>query len=138
MNIKYILLFIIISFVSCTSDINQQRGEEDDIDFETFYIKFLSDSSYQLSHIQFPLRGRTSSSNSEIKWQKGDWQIHLAFDPVDSGFQSNFTKISDELIIETIILNKGGYGMERRFSKFGSDGWYLIYYADLHALEVVG
>lgn len=135
MKTIHILILSLFIFVSCQKDNSTESKQEDD--FDTFYKNFHSDSAYQIDHIQFPLAGASSAMmepDPNFRWKKEDWNIHLPLDPETSGFRSNFTKISDEYIIETILLDGGQYGMERRFSKFGDDGWFLIYFSDLSAI----
>ncbi len=139
MKTIHILILALFTLVNCERNTDQEN--ESDHDFDVFYDKFLSDSSYQINHIQFPLAGRSYASgqqHSDFKWQREDWSIHRSFDPQETGFSSSFSKISDEFIIETILLNTGEYGMERRFSKFGNDGWHLIYFSDLHPIATTG
>jgi len=138
MKTTFILVFSLFFFYSCHKDTANEVKTIDN--FDTFYEKFHTDSAYQMDHIQFPLAGSSSakfSQERDFKWYKEDWNIHQAF-PENTGFRSTFTKVSDDFIIETILLNEGAYGMERRFSKFGSDGWFLIYYSDLSLISIEG
>lgn len=131
-----VVYLLIVFFTNCTKDTashnNGEQGSENE--FVLFYDKFLSDSVFQIDHIQFPLAGMPSIAESEgkgFKWQKEDWVMHKVFDPTKTGFHSQFSHISDELIIEQIIHHKTAYAMERRFSKLSDGKWYLIYYAAL-------
>ena len=143
MNKTLAILLIAIFFTNCTKDYNQHYGEnvnegEKESEFIMFYNKFLSDSAFQYDHVQFPLAGIPSNSTlsrPDFKWFKEDWIMHRVFDPIQSGFQSQFTHISDEFIIEQIVHNKTAYAMERRFSRLSDGEWYLIYYAALSPLR---
>ncbi len=115
------------------------REQPDNSDFDAFYQRFLTDSLYQMAHIQFPLEGIPNNAQhpaelEQFRWQKEKWRMHRPFDPDSTGFRSEFSTFGDELIIERIEHESGEYGMERRFTRQG-DGWYLIYYAGLNPFE---
>lgn len=141
-----VIILIAIFITNCAEDSNQHYGKnvstnEKESEFVLFYNKFLSDSAFQFDHVQFPLAGapsNTALNDPGFKWFKEDWVMHRVFDPVQSGFQSQFTHISAEFIIEQIVHNKTAYAMERRFSKLSDGKWYLIYYAALSPLNITG
>lgn len=137
-----LLLLLIVSGISCknTPPTTTNPAEELPKDFVEFYKKFLQDSSYQMSHIQFPLAGVPSQANQQtedvehFRWQKEDWKLHRDFDPETTGFNKKFVLLSDELIIEYIIHKSHKFGLERRFSKLDDD-WSLIYYSDINNIK---
>lgn len=107
-------------------------------DFEEFYQRFLNDEDFQLNHINFPLEGLPANATSEdidngFRWEKRNWRMHRPM-AEDTGFDSDFNFLSDNLVVEEIIHEHDGYGMLRRFARLG-DEWYLIYYAALNPLQ---
>lgn len=107
--------------------------------FLDFYQRFLTDSLYQMEHILFPLQGlpdkadSTALTGSSFRWQMENWVMHRPIDG-ESGFSVNLRPVTDSYVQENIRHESGLYGMERRFA-YMDDGWYLIYYAGLNALN---
>ncbi len=141
------LLFIclIVSLSSCRTESTDKADQpaitkpekivELPEDFKEFYELFHSDSLFQLNHIAFPLSGKPASGDfamelTDYKWLREGWKIHKAFDEDDDTFDREFTIYTKDLISEKIYSPTFGYHMERRFGKL-SDGWNLIYYADM-------
>lgn len=111
------------------------------IDFMDFYMKFHQDSLYQMSHIQFPLRGMpamamdlTQDSINNFVWEEENWAVHKPFMGNEEEYLKEFRVINENLISEFIVEKQMGYGMERRFSRLGNR-WYLIYYMDMNKME---
>lgn len=132
-----LLTFITICFLltvwSCQGDgyaAQLPSGEE----FQDFYGRFLSDQNYQMERIQFPLRGRSpipGEQSADFRWERADWVLHQPIDRESTGFRSEFVRLGDGLMVETITNETATYGMERRFARLGDGEWYLIYYAAL-------
>ena len=138
----FILLFAICLF-SCrpesdsTSSAPQEETAEIELpeDFLTFYEEFHRDSVFQLNHIAFPLSGKPASRQfnvklTDYKWTRDGWTIHKRIADDDDTFDRKFKVYSKDLVTEFIYSPGYGYYMERRFGKL-SDGWNLIYYADM-------
>lgn len=107
-------------------------------DFLVFYTQFHSDSSYQMTHINFPLEGLPEYADSTVladgnfKWQEADWEIHKNLDARKEDFAKNLRMISDGLIFELIPTSGDNkLWIERRFLKTNGE-WRLIYYAGLN------
>ena len=128
-----ILLLFYMTF-SCKNDPAQPQLTNPDIpdDFPVFYESFHSDSSFQMEHILFPLDGRPAADTAKIflddfQWQKESWKIHN-FDHFDPALFEVSRKVTDSTLITEIIRDRtSGFGIKRRFAKFG-EKWYLIYY----------
>jgi len=109
--------------------------------FDLFYQQFHQDSAFQLSRIVFPLEGIPARDSmyvgdeNEFKWQQEDWVLHRPFNDMGGTFNRSFTNLGDDLMVESIKMENGQYGMQRRFAKY-DDGWYLIYYAAMNQLAV--
>lgn len=137
----YVFLLLSGMFTACQAPENDGSGHLDSAEshdgFEEFYTRFHQDSLYQIQHIQFPLQGVSSNPtdhHSAFRWYRKDWRMHHLFDEQTTGFQSTFTRLGDDFVIERIDHRNGQYGMERRFSRLGDQEWFLIYYAALHPI----
>lgn len=103
-------------------------------DFMVFYDQFHADSTFQLSHINFPLSGMNTDSTQNMAsvpyiWTKEQWRPHKKFDERNGTFNRDFTNFNG-LVIEHITSNNGQFGMERRFTKLENQ-WMLIYYSSM-------
>lgn len=121
------------------SDPEMELPTELPTSFTEFYKQFLTDPEYQLDHIVFPVQGlpdkadSTTLARQDFEWTADSWVVHR---PIDkrSGFSINFLPLTEDYILERIVHESGQYGMERRYA-YQDDGWYLIYYAGLNALN---
>lgn len=91
-------------------------------DFLSFYMKFHTDSVYQVEHIIFPLKMKSDSSS----YLADEWQMHKPFSDHGGEYTQSFLNING-LIVEKIVSQNQIYKMERRFIK-ADDGYNLIYY----------
>ncbi|GAA5222170.1 DUF4348 domain-containing protein [Membranihabitans marinus] len=139
---KLTILLSILLFSNC----NNTKQEENTLgieemtqvpeDFSSFYLKFHSDSVFQLNHITFPLQGIPALISKEIDpdeftWSKEDWKFH-SFDNFDPDqYQIERQTFDSTLVTEKIIDIKTNIGIKRRFAKF-NDEWYLIYYSAMN------
>ena len=133
---RSLIFFCCLAAFSCKDKTN--TGSVTD-SFERFYEQFHQDSTFQLAHIIFPLKGISTDGDSmgrdpNFHWQEDQWVLHKPFRE-DSGFERTWTEVGDGLITETIVQPQAQVGMERRFARL-EDGWYLIYYAGLNKLRV--
>ncbi|MEL6988987.1 MAG: hypothetical protein AAGK97_14335 [Bacteroidota bacterium] len=148
---KYILIFIlaISLFTSCKSKIETSTNESSSIStsegsdglskgFKAFYKTFLSDSSFQMSSISFPLEGipnvQEVENAEDFKWEKESWKLHKALNDPHDEFLTEFKSLGDNLVVEVIKHKTYALKMERRFAKT-SEGWKLIYYQDFNLYE---
>lgn len=121
------MVIAICVLFSCKNEQPQSNSQEyltSDLpeDFLGFYLKFHSDSLYQLQHIVFPL----SEQQDGTKWQKIDWMMHKPFDDQGGTFSQSFVNMNG-LIIEYIQDEHKIFNVERRFMK-AKNGYDLIYY----------
>ncbi|MEL6638021.1 MAG: hypothetical protein AAFW73_16755 [Bacteroidota bacterium] len=107
--------------------------------FAEFYEQFHRDSTYQLTHISFPLAGIPAGAEvgdldlDNFRWQRADWVLHRPFDDLEGQFERELLVLNADMVVEDIRGVDAQYGMQRRFSRL-SDGWYLIYYAGMNKL----
>ncbi len=103
--------------------------------FDSFYLRFHTDSLFQLSRTIFPLEGKpeqldTTPYTDTYFWPKETWILHHLLDVRDTTYDQVFQVVDSTLLREIIFHNPSGYSMERRFS-YMDDGWHLIYYAPM-------
>ncbi len=112
-------------------------------DFIAFYERFLSDSLFQIEHVQFPLEGIPDNADSadvadgNFRWQRETWKMHRKFDPKQTGFNVKLESFGSDIVTERILHESGQYAMLRRYAKMDGD-WRLIYYAGLNPLAEAG
>ncbi len=101
-------------------------------DFIAFYQSFHADSSYQMSHIVFPLSGiaqDTAGRDSAIVWLPETWKLQHLVAP-DDNWSIDFTIPRKGVVQEFIYAKNEGFWLERRYAKLGGQ-WMLIYYSGL-------
>ena len=129
---KYLLMVTFSLFVlgcknqsaesSAQSDVDEVLSNELPEDFLGFYMRFHSDSLYQLDHIVFPLKMKGDSS----AWLAEEWKMHKPFNDHSGEYVQNFVNMNG-LIFEYIQDKRQIFKMERRFIK-ADEGYDLIYY----------
>jgi hypothetical protein len=141
---KYFSLLTFLSFLIIVSCKNYDNAEEISIQakdfkslpvgFQEFYIKFHADTSFQYTHVSFPMQGHIIHKHPEgdttesVTWTKKNWRIHEQFDTNNKAFTQDFQLVSDNAILESITGLEGMFRIEKRYAKL-SDGWNLIYYS---------
>lgn len=138
------VLFTIIAASCGTSEMHSINTITEPIDsaniqtenFDTFYVNFYQDSSFQISRIYFPLEGiiKYWDENNDTaiifeKWQKenmpriSDKKTLMRH---YNNLQSNMIE-SDSVVIEKYWINNSGFSIERRF-KVIYGKWHIVYY----------
>lgn len=134
---QFIILMICLSvvFLSCKSEqsnaVNSQQAIEEDIpsEFLQFYMKFHSDSLFQMEHIRFPIDKKVDGN----KWTSDEWILHKPFSDHDGQYIQTFKNFGG-IIIEYVTDGAGYYTMEKRYIR--SDGEYhLMYYHVTNVFE---
>ena len=99
-------------------------------DFLTFYNEFHRDSTYQMAHISFPLKGmkviEDIGGGEEYMYSQDEWIIHKPFDDMGGTFTRSFEEFGG-IVAETMIANGGQFISVRRFAKLSGE-WNLIFY----------
>lgn len=99
-----------------------------DSSFEAFYLRFISDSTFQLNHIDFPIKGRYHSYETEKEWTKNDWP-YIFWD-----LRNKINTTDDSLSIQQnshsffygSYCTDCGFSFEMEFTKKSSE-WNLSY-----------
>jgi hypothetical protein len=147
-NIILVFLFTFLILISCDNKGNQKFNDIDNnesffdqnkkplpVDFVAFYLKFHSDSLFQIEHIVFPLKGLPDHADPEdVKdedyyYTSDQWVFQKRSDP--NKYSISYILMADIIIEERIVENQYKLMVIRRFAKT-SGGWSLIYYAGLN------
>jgi hypothetical protein len=99
-------------------------------DFDSFYVRFHTDSLFQIERVKFPLEGAIYDNDKEKKWSKKDWQqIKYTVYEVDTGqFKVEFNK-TDSLVSERIYIPNSGFDFQCRY-RLIKGKWFLVYCLD--------
>jgi len=114
--------------------------------FDEFYHKFYRDSTFQVSRIQFPLKGHDSNvingdiqvsdhetegyfvRDNQLYWKKDGWRFVTTMWEEHEDFYKTIEQ-SDTLVIERIIANYEFWIITSHFKPI--DGkWTLVFYAN--------
>lgn len=126
----YVIVFIVVFLGSFLYMRMQATSGEN---FETFYDKFMTDSTFQISRIPFPIEGIPENPTdldliNGFYWTQDNWDMQLELDYESQGFERELID-KGALKVEFIrVPGLAGMEFERRFMLM--DGkWNLIYYA---------
>lgn len=103
--------------------------------FDEFYHRFHTDSTFQWSRILFPLEGKPEQLDTlpyldTYYWPQETWVMHRLPNLRDTSYERVFQVIDSSLLREFIFHKPSGYSMERRYS-YMEKGWHLIYYSPM-------
>lgn len=104
-------------------------------DFREFYTMFHSDSTFQMEHIVFPVKGIPDRADpddvadGDFYFTADQWILHKTFDLKANDI--SYINMNGMIIEERIVEKLYGLMIIRRFAKT-SGGWQLIYYAGLN------
>lgn len=140
-NSILIFSFLALMLYSCGNKTVSSNETEDHLTvtgvpsgFIDFYDEFHSDTTFQLNHIIFPLKGsfiRTDSTGIQKEdkiYDRETWAFHRSF--VKDGSYNQSYQLLGDLLIEKISDNLGLLEIERRWAPMDST-WYLIYYGTI-------
>ena len=148
-KINFILICVLLgSLTFCKKSDQQESPEkvknitEDEYNFpnesfKEFYLKFHTDSIYQIQHTVFPLEGIPMFYDDEIHtlpyfYQKEDWTMQRMFDLKEKGYKHVMEDLG--FVIKERFIDSKGYGIERRYMQNGKD-YFLIYYLGFNKVE---
>ena len=134
-----IILLSLTIFSQCTVKTTQKLGNQQEENFDVFLEKFLTDSTFQMSRIVFPVQGLPAGANksnieNNYSWKKEDWDIHIKIDYKKEGYK-RILQIDNKIIREQLIHPQGWF-LERRFKNIHNK-WFLIYYAASNSISLM-
>jgi hypothetical protein len=133
---KVVLVLAVISIVvilhSCKIKSSSSTNECDKF-LDDFYTRFTSDSLFQLSRIQFPLKGQFAdgetagtSESSNFVWTPQNWNIIHDYTDIDpSEFDVKEIK-SDTVVVKKILGKNTGFRFEATY-KLIECKWTLVH-----------
>jgi hypothetical protein len=131
-------LSLIIFCISCNA---QTKNES----FESFYDKFLNDSSFQINRIVFPLPGGYLSAGDRIPsdvakelgieveeekeyyWEKDGWIALKKIDLDTTIYKTEIKRINDSVVHVRDYIKASGFEVIGHY-KQKENKWYLVYY----------
>lgn len=145
---RYLFLFCSLVFLlsNCKNKspqpLQQTRAEAElPKDFLEFYQKFHTDSTYQMAHIEWPLKGESGVSQDTLakrqltEWTPENWHLMHLPDTTMSTLKRSFETVGEVMIIEKMSYPMVGFGYERQFYKEEDGQWRLIFYGETQMLQ---
>lgn len=118
----------IFLMVGCRSARIQTAKE----DFDKFYDRFLTDSAFQMSRIQFPLPGISTDAMEEddtiYYWTKDEW-IMLKKPDLDTTEYKRKMTVTDTLATDEIYMDNAGFYFKTVYEPVRRK-WHLVYMVD--------
>ena len=95
-------------------------------DFDSFYDKFHSDSIFQKSRVNQPLKGQKFDGTEVIHWTKDNFGLvkKRVYDIDTALYKVNYQKSANEFI-QKVWIEDSGYSSEYKFKLIGNK-WFLV------------
>ncbi|WKN42539.1 hypothetical protein [Tunicatimonas pelagia] len=122
------LLIASFFWVSACQSANVGRASEN---FQDFYQRFLTDSTFQMKRVQFPLPGERVTADiqdSTYQWQRTDWVMLKEFDLDSTQFKRDLS-VTDTLATDEIYTPGAGFYFKMVFEPIRRK-WHLVYLVD--------
>lgn len=130
-NISFALIVAICFVCSCRS-LQVRTAKED---FDKFYDRFLTDSAFQMSRIQFPLPGINTAAMEDGEetdtvyyWTKDEW-VMLQKPELESSQYKRELSVTDTLATDEIFLDNAGFYFKTVYKPINRK-WHLVYMVD--------
>lgn len=126
-TISALLLIIAFLSVGCRSTRNQTASE----DFYEFYDRFLSDSTFQMERVQFPLQGLKfgESEDTTYTWTRENWVMLQEPQLEGTDFERNLQVKGDTLATDEIMMENSGFYFKMVYEPVRRK-WHLVYMID--------
>ncbi|MBK8517648.1 MAG: DUF4348 domain-containing protein [Saprospiraceae bacterium] len=127
---RLFLGIIILSLSSCSVF---HKGKKETIeDFDQFYNRFHSDPAFQMSRINFPIRGKMIDGDNEKTWTKSNWALlKVKIYDVDKKKYKVSYKKTEKSFVEKFWLENSGFSSEYIFEVIDNK-WMLVYALDVN------
>ena len=125
------LLVLVVAAVSCQSgpspaeEHNSHQLSLEDSSFQTFYAQFISDSVFQLSSIDFPIRGQYEDYETQRPWKRETWPL-INWDLYDTqaNLGDSISIVQDSLsFFYGVYSRDSGLSFEMEFEKHEGKWW---------------
>jgi len=100
-------------------------------DFSEFYQQFLTDSSFQMQRVQFPLPGKKITAevqDTTYRWTEDDWIMLKEFE-LDTAQFERILQVTDTLATDEIYTPGAGFYFKMVFEPIKRK-WHLVYLVD--------
>jgi hypothetical protein len=97
-------------------------------DFEIFYDQFIRDSTFQITHVKFPIKGTYADYTTKDNWHKNTWPLIKwnLFEELESSTDSiSIIQKENSFFFGSYCIDCG-FSFEMEFRKLNSE-WYLVY-----------
>ena len=129
---KKIIIFFLLLFPILV------YGQEDMEYFDSFLQEFSSDSSFQISRIQFPIPFKTMNNDTyeevNLTLSKDQWNFHSVLPSHELFTQTydNFERALDKSgeLVFSLIGNSNGINVHYYFKRIGRK-WFLVRFEDM-------
>ena len=121
------LLIGLISVSACRST----RVAGADESFDAFYSRFMTDSTFQMERVRFPLPGQKFTAeveDSTYRWPREDWLV-LSEPQLDSTYFTRNLAVSDTLATDEITGKNSGFYFKMVYRPV-KQKWHLVYMVD--------
>ncbi|MEK6479889.1 hypothetical protein WJR50_20265 [Catalinimonas sp. 4WD22] len=128
-TLSNLIFLALLLAVACRSSKVQTARE----DFDEFYEKFLTDSSFQMERIQFPLpgiktTGEEEDSDSTYHWTRDEWVMLKKPNLEGTEFERKL-QVSDTLATDEIFTENAGFYFKMVYEPVKRK-WHLVYMVD--------
>lgn len=126
-RLYWLPIIIILGISACRSSRTATANEA----FYPFYEQFMSDSSFQLNRIRFPLPGQKFTAeveDSTYRWHQEDWLL-LSEPDIDPTYFTRNLYVSDTLATDEISGNDTGFYFKMVYRPVKRK-WHLVYLVD--------
>ncbi len=126
-----LILFLLLNCKSSNKSASKFIDSKASIeDFSGFYDRFHIDSLFQISRINFPLKGVNMDVTNKKVWTKDNWPLMKAriYDIDTSQFKIEYKK-TENAFTQKFWLKDSSFGSEYRFELIDKK-WFLVYAMD--------
>ncbi len=124
------LSMVLIQITACRPTRSTQSATAREV-FAPFYDRFLTDSTFQMTRVRFPLPGQKFTeevADSAYRWQRADWRM-LREPQLDSTQFSRNLSVSDTLVTDEIAGVNSGFYFRMDYRPVDKK-WYLVRMVD--------
>lgn len=107
----------------------EQKTEAED--FEVFYRNFLTDDSFQMSRIHFPLEGYNYEGGEKTRWDKSNWQLQkISIYDIDTNEYKKEILKTDSAVYTRIYKDDSDIDIRNKFELIEGK-WFLTYHLNI-------